>query len=75
LIEIQYYVQLQFVFLQVFLCLLHLLFAVQCCYSIRIPIARNKTSLDVYNAMVYEALSGSHLISLAYISICFSQGI
>jgi hypothetical protein len=28
---------------------------------------------DVYNAMVYEALSGSHLISLAYISICFSQ--
>jgi hypothetical protein len=54
-------------------CLLHLSLAVQCCYYICIPIALNKTSLDVYNAMVYEALSGSHLISLAYIIICFSQ--
>ncbi len=54
-------------------CLLHLSLAVQCCYYICIPIALNKTSLDVYNAMAYKALSGSHLISLAYISICFSQ--
>lgn len=54
-------------------CLLHLSLAVQCCYYICIPIAFNKTSLDVYNAMAYKALSGSHLISLAYISICFSQ--
>jgi hypothetical protein len=54
-------------------CILHLSLAVQCCYYIHIPIALNKTTLDVYNAMVYEALSGSHLISLAYMSICFSQ--
>jgi hypothetical protein len=54
-------------------CLLHLSLAVQCCYYIRIPIALNKTSMDVYNAMIYEALFGSHLILLAYISICFSQ--
>jgi hypothetical protein len=40
---------------------------------ISVSIALNKTSLDVYNAIAYKALSGSHLISLAYISICFSQ--
>jgi hypothetical protein len=73
LIEIQFYVQLQFVFLQVFLLPIASITRVRCCYYICIPIALNKTSLDVYNAMVYEALSGSHLISLAYISICFSQ--
>ncbi len=54
-------------------CPLHLSLVMQCCYYIHVLIAFNITNLDVYNAMAYEALSGSHLLSLAYISICFFQ--